>query len=192
MSPVPNVSQTPKVWTADELAAGVETSLNAFVDRRLAEPETKYAEHLLQRRHAFARLFLALRQIDPDNPDPATVRKIVLDNELLSALRYAAGPPISEDDLGVLVTRKPKRLTKKAMRKEETLAPEILKLICRVADSSRFPWVRSKRAPRPGELRRAIEASATLHAAQTLQTERRAYGRELERQLRERLEKMGS
>lgn len=179
------------MWTEAELAAEAEKSLNAFVDRRLAEPDTRYAEHFVQRRRALARLFLALRSIDPKAPDPAAVRRIMLDDELLAALRYAAAPPISEDDLGVLVTRKAKRLTKTAIKTEPTLAPDILKLICRMADSARFRWVRAKRAPRPGELRRAIEATAALHATQTLQTERRAYGREVERQLRERLEAMG-
>lgn len=171
----------------DELAVEAEKSLQAFVDRRLSEPETRYAEHLAQRRRALVRLFRELRPIDPDAPDPVAVRTIILDGELLAALRYAAGPPISEDDLGVLVTRKVKRVTKSAIRQEETLAPGILRLICRLADSSRFPWVRARRAPRRGEITRAIQATTALHAAQTLQTERRAYGRELERQLRERL-----
>jgi hypothetical protein len=51
--------------------------------------------------------------------------------------------------------------------------------------------VRARREPRPGELRRAIEATAALQASETLQMERRAYGREVERQLRERLKATG-
>lgn len=189
-SPAANVPSSPTVWTEEQLAAEADKSLNAFVDRRLAEPHTRYAAHLAQRRRALARLFLALRPVDPQAPDPEIVRDIILDDELLGALRYAAGPPISEEDLGVLVTRKAKRLTKKAVREDGTLAPDILELICRVADGSRFPWIRTRRAPRPSELRHAIDATAALHASQAMQTERRAYGREVERQLRERLEAM--
>jgi hypothetical protein len=139
MPPLANASKTPKVWTAVELATEAEKSLNAFVDRRLAEPDTRYADHLVPRRRALARLFLTLRPTASGNSDPAAVRKILLDDDLLSALRYAADPPISEDDLGVLVTRKAERLTKGAIREEDSLAPDILKLIRRVADSSRFP-----------------------------------------------------
>lgn len=179
------------MWTEEQLSSEADKSLNAFVDRRLAESHTRYAAHLAQRRRALVRLFIALRPLNPQAPDPDIVRAILIDDELLAALRYAAGPPISEEDLGVLVTRKAKRLTKTAVRGDSALATDILKLICRVADGSRFPWLRTRRLPLPSELRRAIDATATLHASQAMQTERRAYGREIERQLRDRLVAMG-
>ena len=109
-----NVPVAPTVWTEEQLAAEADKSLNAFVDRRLAEPHTRYAAHLVQRQRALARLFVRLRPIEPKAPDPDLVRDIVLDDELLSALRYAAGPPISEEDLGVLVTRNRKRVVSHA------------------------------------------------------------------------------
>jgi hypothetical protein len=99
-----------------------------------------------------------------------------------------AGPPISEEDLGVVVTRSTKRLTKKAIKDDPALAQAVLKLICRIADSSRVPWVREQRRPQVHEIKQAIRATAALHAAQTMQTERRRYGREVEAQLRNRLE----
>jgi hypothetical protein len=186
-----NVQSAPTVWTEEQISSEADKSLNAFVDRRLAESHTRYAAHLAQRRRALVRLFIALRPLNPQAPDPDIVRAILIDDELLAALRYAAGPPISEEDLGVLVTRKAKRLTKTAVRGDSALATDILKLICRVADGSRFPWLRTRRLPLPSELRRAIDATATLHASHAMQTERRAYGREIERQLRDRLVAMG-
>ena len=187
MPPPRNTRRTPAVWTREELAEAAERSLNNFVDRRLAEPDTRYAAHVAARRKAVARLFRALRPIDPDNPDPAAVRAILGDPDLRVALRYAAGPPISEDDLGVLVTRGTAGLTKGAIDEDPSLAAASLKLICRLADDARFPWLRARRVPRAGELRNAINATASLNAAQSMQTERRMYGREVERRLRDRL-----
>jgi hypothetical protein len=102
---IPNMSRAPRIWTDQELADQARIALEEFVDRRLAEPGGKYLTHIHARRRVLMRLFKALRGVDPDNPDQATVRGILLDNELLAALRYVAGPPVSEDDLGVLVTR---------------------------------------------------------------------------------------
>ena len=186
-----NVSAVPAIWTEEQLAGEADRSLNEFVDRRLTEPHTRYAAHLDHRRRALARLFIKLRPIDPGAPDPELIRDIILDDELLGALRYAAGPPISDDDLGILVTRSTRRLTKRAITADNSLAPDILRLICRVADGSRFPWIAAQRPPRPAELRHAITATAAMHASQAMQTERRAYGREVERQLRERLAAAG-
>jgi hypothetical protein len=186
-----NAAPTPRIWTSDELSAQADVSLNMFVDRRLAEPGTSYLRHLAERRRALARLFTALRPIDPAAPDPDVVRAIVMDGELLDALRYAAGPPISEDDLGVLVTRKPTRINKRAIMDDPGLAPAILRLVCRVADPSRFPWIKASRKPTRAELRHAIEATAALHASQAMATERRGYGRRVEDLLKDRMEAMG-
>ena len=188
---VANVSVVPATWTEEQLATEAERSLNAFVDRRLAEPHTRYTAHLNHHRRALARLFVKLRPIDPNAPDPELIRDIILDDELLSSLRYAAGPPISAEDLGVLVTRSTRRLTRSLIRSDSKLASDILQLICRIADGSRFPWIAARRPPRPAELRHAIVTTASIHASQAMQTERRAYGREVERQLRERLTATG-
>ena len=48
-----------------------------------------------------------------------------------------------------------------------------------------------RRAPRRYELRDAIRATMTLHAAQTLQTERRGYGKVVEKRLEARLIELG-
>ncbi|MFZ5791352.1 MAG: XamI family restriction endonuclease [Pseudomonadota bacterium] len=186
--PLPNTSPVPNTWTDEELTKHAERSLHAFVDRRLAEPGTKYLEHIAARRKSIERLFKLLNPIDPTNPDPAVVQAILLDDDLSDSLRYMAGPPISEDDLGVVVTRSTKRLTKKAIKNDPALAQAVLKLICRIADSSRAPWVREQRKPRAHEIKQAIRATAALHAAQTMQTERRRYGREVEAQLCNRLQ----
>jgi hypothetical protein len=183
---LPNAIPTPRVWTDAELQTQSELALNAFVDRRLNESFTKYQDHIRARRKSLQRLFKILNDVDPAHPDAAVVKKILLDKELQASLRYIAGPPISGDDLAALTTRS-SRIKRSAITKDPNLAVETLKLICRIADPSRFPWIKRGRAPRAFEIKQAIHAIVALHATQTMQTERRAYGREVEGQLRARL-----
>jgi hypothetical protein len=110
----------------------------------------------------------------------------------MSIVRYVAGPPVSKDDLGVLVTRDIKGVTKGGLKKSDELPAQVLHLICRLADPYRFPWVAdNRRPPRPHELRTAIRSTMVLHAAQTLATERRGYGRLVEKRLETRLIELG-
>ncbi len=188
---IPNVSKTPRIWTEDELAEQARISLNEFVDRRLAEPEGLYKTHVRARRKALIRLFQTLGPIDPNDPDPNTVRTVLLDDELFSALRYVAGPPVSADDLDVIVTRSTKSIGRTRIKKDDVLTRDILNLICKLSDPYRFPWLQAKRSPKLSEVRRAISATTTLHATQTLQTERRGYGRKVEKRLQTRLTELG-
>ena len=188
---ISNVSRTPTLWNSDQLAAQAKIALEAFVARRLAEPGGKYAAHVDARRKGIVRLFKALAGVNPLAPNPALVRAVLLDEMLFDALRYVAGPPVSEDDLGVLVTRKVEGVGKTEIKDNDTLPVEILRLICRLADPYRFPWVATGRAPTPRELRLAIRTTMTMQAAQALQTERRSYGRVVERQLETQLIELG-
>ena len=136
-------------------------------------------------------LFKALSGVDPTNPAPEAVRSVLLDDELFGALRYVAGPPVSEDDLGVLVTRKIKGISKTGLKESDDLPVSVLKLICKLADLLRFPWIAAGRSPTPRELHTAIQATTTVQAAQWLQTERRGYGKIVEQNLEARLKELG-
>lgn len=188
---IPNSSPTPTVWANDELAAQAQVALDEFVDRRLAEPEGKYLAHVKARRLAMARLFKTLAPVNPANPDIEIVRKVLLDEELFDALRYVTGPPVSADDLGVLVTRNIKGIGRTELKESKELPAIVLKLICRLADPFRFPWIAAGRAPSRRELRNAIAATMTMHAAQSLQTERRGHGKVVEQRLELRLIELG-
>lgn len=186
-----NASAAPRVWSDAELAREAQLALDEFVERRLAEPGGRYIEHLKDRRAAIVGLFKSLRGTDPLAPDPGVIRDILRDPELFDALRYVAGPPVSEDDLGVLVTRRITGLRRSDLVDNDALTTDVLKLICRLADPWRFPWIAASRRPAARELRRAIESTSTLHAAQSLQTERRGHGRRVEQRLEERLVALG-
>jgi XamI restriction endonuclease len=188
---IPNTSAGPTVWTETELAEQAQISLNAFVDRRLAEPSGKYAAHLEAHNTTIGLLFKTMAKIDPANPDPHAVRAVLLDDKLFDALRYVTGPPVSQDDLGVLVTRSIARLGKTAIRQSEKTSAEVLALICKLADPFRFPWIVQRRQATRRELRESIGATAILQATQSLQTERRSYGKVVEKRLEIRLTELG-
>lgn len=180
---IPNSNPNPPVWTENELAAHAQRSLLDFVDRRLAEPRGRYRAHLIARHAALMRLFKQLAHVDPNNPDPAIVREVLLDNDLYSALRYVTGPPVSADDLNVLVMRSSESITKTKLRADDDLVRRVLGLICQMADPVRFPWVGTGREPLAHELKTALRATIALHATQNLQTERRGYGKKVEQAL---------
>jgi hypothetical protein len=184
---IPNVQKLPSVWNDKELAEQAQASIDAFVDRRLKEPRDRYLDHLTNRKADILRLFRVLVAVDPISPDPKTIRTILFDRALRSALRYVAGPPVSDDDLSVLVTRSTAKLTHTKLKADDELAGAVLKLICSMSDPIRFPWIDNKREPTRHELKHAIRATAAMHAAQTLQTARRGYGREVEKVLENRL-----
>lgn len=168
-----------------------QIALDEFVDRRLAEPEGTYATHFKARRKALVRLFRKLSAVDNRNPSAALVREVIADEEMFAALRYVAGPPVSEDDLGVLVTRSVIGIAQRALAEDDALPVAVLRLICKMSDPFRFPWIPAGRPPTPRELREAIATTSALHASQALQTERRGYGRAVEQSLVTRLEAMG-
>ena len=177
----------PKVWDEQELVSHAQRSMDIFIARRLAEPETRYRTLVGEAMQSVQALLHELKAIDPRKPDLATVRRIMASKRLNAALRYVAGPPISSDDLGVLVTRRMSRMTGRALRADGETTANVLGLVCRLADPVRFPWLREQRRPRLHELKWAIRSTAVLLAAQGMQTERRAFGREVEHVLRERL-----
>lgn len=186
MTPLDN-SGNPTVWTDEQLAEQAQIALEEFVDRRLAEPGGKYLAHVKSRQAAIIRLIRSLSGLDAKNPDPEIVRAVLLDEELFDALRYVTGPPVSEDDLGVLVTRRIEGIAKSEIKSSSELPVKILQLICKLADPFRFPWIAASRKPSIGDLRTAIEATTTMHAAQSLQTERRGHGKIVEQRLEKRL-----
>jgi hypothetical protein len=182
-----NVRKVPRVWSRTELEEQAHLSLQQFVERRLREPRERYRKHIGARSHAILNLFKHLSGLDGQAPDPEVVRQILLTPELYSALRYVAGPPVSADDLGVLVTRSPQKLSKARIKTDDGLAIDILKLICSLSDPVRFPWIASQRKPSMGEIAAAVRSTAVLHASQTLLTERRGYGKVVEKKLESRL-----
>lgn len=197
----------PPVWSDDELAADLQIAVDAFVARRLAEPAEAHPRHLKTARRDCADLLRALATLgeDPTRPRLTELRRLLFDPRLFAALRYLTAPPVSEDDLYTLTAARPGRLTRAVLGRDDELTRRLFHLILAMADHSRFPWLPKSRIapggglivetpgrpPRRSELRRALIATAPLQAAQSLATERRGFGREVEGWLRRALEEAG-
>jgi hypothetical protein len=93
-----------------------------------------------------------------------------------AALRYLAGPPISEDDLAVLA--EVPSIAPAALRTDPESARRVLATIVQALDTTRLPWIVENRAPTEQEKTIAIAASAALITAQRVSTDRRNEGKE--------------
>ena len=184
-------TNTPRIWTKAELEDQAQFALDEFVDRRLAESTSGYLAHLKAHRKTMIRLLRTLALVNPQNPDPKVVKKVLLDKELFDALRYVSGPPVSEDDLGVLVSRKVEGINKSSIKSDDKLATDVLNLICKLADSHRFPWIAEGGRPTKSQIYRAIQTTVGIQATQSFQTERRKYGKKVEQKLEIRLLNLG-
>jgi hypothetical protein len=205
--------QAPPRWSEAEVAAEAARSRALFREERLTEPLEKWKNTIERYRASFGRLFRDHGVAHPDRMGPAELAAIFtarmtdvprpargtrltaaerkLGKESLgAALRYLAGPPISEDDLVVLSnvdSITPGRLTA-----DPEAAARVLETIRQALDTTRMPWLARGREPTPAEMKAAIDASAALITAQRVSTDRRNEGKDIqERRVKEFLEGVG-
>ena len=96
--------------------------------------------------------------------------EVLSEPDLLYAVRYLAGPPMSKDDLRVLAEASiaPRRLAT-----DPEMARRVVETVFLGLDRSRFPWVAEDREPSESEREAAAIASAALIASQRAGTHRR-------------------
>ncbi|CAJ0780638.1 hypothetical protein LMG18090_01217 [Ralstonia mannitolilytica] len=167
------MTSAPPRWTTDELAEDSAISAAHFRAERLAATGS-WEAHYKQARGKFELLFKKLSDLNPGAiTDESLAEAYGLG--LGEALRYLAGPPISDDDLQVIAdvdSIAPGILTKdsEALRK-------VFGVIERVIDPHRFPWMEAGVAPTTQQREAALLASSVLLAAQRIATERRNEGK---------------
>ena len=167
------MSTNPPKWTKDELLEEINISANNFREERLRSAYS-WEKHYLTAKEKFEVLFNHFGDLNPENFSKeklASAYKL----HLGEALRYLAGPPISDDDLKVLA--EVESLTPNVLAKNEDKLRRVFNVIDRVIDPFRFPWVIEDRPPNVGEREAAILASSVLLAAQRIAAERRNEGK---------------
>jgi hypothetical protein len=116
-----------------------------------------------------------------DLPRPARGQQMSAEDRKLrkeklgAALRYLAGPPISEDDLRVLADCA--SIAPGFLRNDPQSAKRVLGTIAQALDKQRLPWIAEKRTPTEMEREAAVLASAILITAQRVSTDRRSQGK---------------
>lgn len=170
------MSSSPVQWTEVELTDAAAASASHFRNERLAITNS-WSKHYAQARGKFDLLFKKLNDLNPGAISDANLAE-AYGLGLGEALRYLAGPPISDDDLQVIAD-------------VDSIAPGVLKnspealrkvygVIARVIDPHRFPWIATGKSPSPRQREAALLASSVLLAAQRIATERRNDGKEMQ------------
>jgi hypothetical protein len=165
------MSIPPPAWTGDELEVARLASVRLFREERMEEPLEQYLQAFDHYRGAIEDLFAAtadLTILDSESIDAIT------DKSLLKAVRYLAGPPISEDDLKTLAEAS---LAPSRLRNDPEMTRRVIDTVLIGLDRQRFPWVVEGREPDANEREAAALASAALMATQHLSTMRRSEGK---------------
>lgn len=161
----------PPQWAPEELNVARMAAISRFRDERLQEPLEQYLELFDAYRGDMEELLEATVDLTEVN-EPAL--EILTNPALLAALRYVAGPPISEDDLKTLAEAS---LAARRLRQDHAMAGRVIETVLTGLDRRRFPWVAEGREPEEAEREAAAVASAALMATQRLSTSRRNEGK---------------
>lgn len=165
-------SQPPR-WTEGELSEDAAFSSSQFRDARLAVTDS-WDNHYDEARKKFERLFKTLKDLNPDTiTDESLAKTYTLG--LGEALRYLAGPPISNDDLKVIADVE--SIAPGVLKKSPAELRKVFDVISRVIDPHRFPWIEAGESPTQQQREAALLASSVLLAAQRIATERRNDGK---------------
>ena len=157
----------PPRWSGESLEREVAAAVESFRHEREQEPLEQYLRHLDECLGTFEELV----ELTVDLVElRARAVEVVTIPEMLEALRFVAGPPISVDDLRVIArtTLAPTRL-----RADPEAAARIVDSVCLGLDGRRFPWVAEGREPSEAERGAAVLASAVLMATERTRTVRR-------------------
>ena len=182
------MNASPPVWSTDELIEDAARSAGIFRDARLAAT-TEWPDHYKEARRKFDLLFKELGDL---NPKAHSLVKLadVYKGKLGEAVRYLAGPPISDDDLAVIADVE--SIAPSKLAGDPKALAKVYAVIESVIDPYRFPWIQQKRAPTAQEREAALIASSVLLAAQRVATERRNDGKtNQEGQVKDHLRKLG-
>lgn len=173
----------PPRWSDAQLEADLHLAVDLFRVERTTEPLERYLLEFAARQQVLASLFRRTKDLTQLRSQGATV----LDSkEMQEAVRYLAGPPISEDDLKTIASVP--SMSPGVLEGEPGHAVQVLDTILLALDRQRFPWVSQNRGPTPSERSAALLASAALVASKRVETTRRNEGKEAqERRVREAL-----
>lgn len=184
----------PPRWTSEEFDEQRELARQIFRAQRLNESQGVYSETFDQCLEFVNELLdktedLSQLQIEPDvsATDPGLLEVLAIP-ELLEALRYVVGPPISADDLAELADTS---LAYGVLRDDSEASARVLGTIAQGLDPKRFPWIGQGRRAEDNERTAAAIATAALMATRRVETARRMQSKEQEESVKASLREAG-
>lgn len=170
--------KAPPVWTEEELEASRQRSEEHFREGRHTEPLELYLD-------LFDDYQGIVEEVLEQTVDLAQLRTealdLVSDKRKLEVLRYLSGPPVSEDDLKVLL--QVRSLAAGRFKSDPQLCDRLVSFIQDWHDRRRFPWLKDTWEPEEHERKAAVLATSALLAMRRLETMRRKQGKDLQEQL---------
>lgn len=184
----------PPRWTTEEFDKQREKAKQQFCNQRLSESLGVYAEtfdeclanvnELLDNTSDLLDLSIPKEVRPPDTP----LVDVITESNLLEALRYIAGPPVSADDLAELSDTS---LAPQRLRDDPDAASRVIEFVSQALDPKRFRWVREGRSPTEVERSVAATATAVLMATRRVETARRMQFRDQEAEVKACLVRAG-
>lgn len=168
------MTPSPARWSLEELTQDAALASSHFRAERLAVSDA-WSTHYKGARAKFELLFQKLNDLKPDAVNNGSLAD-AYGSGLSEALRYLAGPPISDDDLQVIANVK--SIAPGILKNNPEELRKVFDVIECVIDPFRFPWVKSGITPTKEQLEAALLASSVLLAAQRIATERRTDGKD--------------
>lgn len=170
--------KSPPHWSIAELAAASEKAEEHFREGRHTEPLELYLE-LFDEYQGVVEEFLEqtvdLIQLEGHALD------VLGDSQKQEVFRYISGPPVSVDDLKVLVQSR--SLSSSRLESDPELVKRLLGFIQDWHDRRRFPWLTGEREAEEHERTAAVLATTALLALRRLETMRRNEGKRLQERL---------
>ena len=166
-------------FSDEELRADIAQATALFVERVRETVPALYRPKLAEAREELVRALTLTGDLNDLHP------KTIADHpEIVRALRYTAGPPISEEDFRT-VTGWPFNPRPRA-KVVQAVAPLVCQTVFQLADPLLFPWLAEGRPATAEEREAAINGTAKLLAVERFRTERRGgASKEQEAQVRE-------
>ena len=158
----------PPRWSVEQLDGAVEAAMDSFRRERGEEPVDQYRDYLdqyLGTVNDLIELTVDLLQLHE------RAVEVVTEAPLLEALRFCAGPFVSEDDLTVLART---TLSRTRLRKDPEAAARIVDTVLLGLDTQRFPWFIEEREATEPERQAAVLSTAVLLATERTRTLRRS------------------
>lgn len=169
---------TPPVWNKEELDTDRKKSEEHFRQGRHTEPLESYLELFDDYQGIVEEVLeqtVDLTKLRTEAPD------LLMDKRKLEIIRYLSGPPVSEDDLKVLIQAK--SLAAGRFRSDPDLVDRLVGFIQDWHDRRRFPWIQESFEPTEHDRKAAVLATSALLAMRRLETMRRNHGKKFQEQL---------
>lgn len=156
----------PPRWDDQRFELDRQFAIQQFRKVRMLEPLEQYLAAFEEHRAAVETLLEATEDLSRLSE---LAIEVLTDPVSLQAVRYLAGPAVSQDDLKVLAEAS---LAPGRLRADEEMAMRVIDTVLLGLDRSRFPWVAEDREPTEAEREAATVATAALMAGRRVMTDR--------------------